>query len=216
MSTLQVQTLQGPTSGADSNTVRVADNHKLYAKGHVVQVQTYHVAAVNGNIATTSTVFLNSGAAVTITPQFSNSLIVCDFVTTMSAVDKASSGYLHTRLLLNNVEYGGVPNTAGYMQLSSTTASSYNPTTFKTVHTTLAAGTAVEFKLQFKSDVQVVNSVILAYGDKFHNNDSIGDSTVSSLQVDSIAAIGGGHVDGTGEVVQVVQDSRITHPQVRS
>ena len=30
MSTLQVQTIQGPTSGADSNTIRVADNHKLY------------------------------------------------------------------------------------------------------------------------------------------------------------------------------------------
>ena len=161
MSTLQVQTLQGPTSGADSNTVRVADNHKLYAKGHVVQVQTYHVAAVNGNIATTSTVFLNSGAAVTITPQFSNSLIVCDFVTTMSAVDKASSGYLHTRLLLNNVAYGGA-NTTGYMQLSSTTGSNYRPTVFKTVHSNMAAGTPVEFKLQYRSSTGG-QQVILAY-----------------------------------------------------
>ena len=65
MSTLQVQTLQGPTSGADSNTIRVADNHKLYAKGHVVQVQTYHVGDVAGHIETTSMLFKNSGAAVT-------------------------------------------------------------------------------------------------------------------------------------------------------
>ena len=57
MSTLQVQTLQGPTSGADSNTIRVADNHKLYAKGHVVQVQTYHVGDLAGHIETTSMLF---------------------------------------------------------------------------------------------------------------------------------------------------------------
>ena len=43
MSVLQVQTLQGPTSGANSNTVLIPDTNKLYAKGHVVQVQTYHV-----------------------------------------------------------------------------------------------------------------------------------------------------------------------------
>ena len=159
MSTLQVQTLQGPTSGADSNTIRVADNHKLYAKGHVVQVQTFHLPASNGNLATTSATFADSGAAVTITPKFSNSLIVCDFVATMSKVPGASTGSLNTRLLLNNVEYGS-SYTAGYTDL----ASSYNPTVFKTVHEGLVAGTPVEFKLQYKSDVSG-EFVILAYGE---------------------------------------------------
>ena len=65
MSTLQVQTLQGPTSGADSNTIRVADNHKLYAKGHVVQVQTYHVGDVAGTLKLPQHAFQDSGAAVT-------------------------------------------------------------------------------------------------------------------------------------------------------
>ena len=161
MSTLQVQTLQGPTSGADSNTIRVADNHKLYAKGHVVQVQTYHVDFVVGNIQTDSDAYQESGAKVTITPQFSNSLIVCDFVATMSSIPNSSTGQLITRLLLNSVAYGG-QYTTGYMQRCDDTFDNYQPTTFKTVHSTLAAGTAVEFKVQFRSATSG-QSVILAY-----------------------------------------------------
>jgi len=163
MSTLQVQTLQGPTSGADSNTIRVADNHKLHANGHVVQVQTYHVADLSGYLETTSSSFQESGCKVTITPQFSNSLIVCDFVTTMSAVRATSTGSLRTRLLLNGVEYGGVYAT-GFLRRSSSTATfdNYQPTVFKTTHSNLAAGTPVEFKLQFMS-LESGQSVILAY-----------------------------------------------------
>ena len=162
-STLQVQTLQGPTSGADSNTIRVADNHKLHAQGHVVQVQTYHVGDLAGAIETSSDAFQESGCKLTITPQFSNSLIVCDFVTTMSKIDKSSSGYLQTRLLLNNVMYGA-NNTTGFMQLTSTTGSNYRPSVFKTVHSNLVAGTPVEFNLQFRSTRSGQN-VLLAHND---------------------------------------------------
>ena len=147
-STLQVQTLQGPTSGADSNTIRVADSHKLYAKGHVVQVQTYHVASV-GSIETTSDAYQDSGCEVTITPEFSNSLIVCDFVTSMSKIGPTNDAALNTRLLLNNVEYGAV-YTTGYMR-GGDTINNYQPTVFKTVHSNLAAGTPVEFKVHFRS-----------------------------------------------------------------
>ena len=165
-STLQVQTLQGPTSGADSNTIRVADNHKLYAKGHVVQVQTYYVGELAGHIQTTSNAFQESGCKVTITPEFSNSLIVCDFVTSMSFIAATSATSLYTRLLLNSVAYGR-EHTTGFMQRSDTAISSYQPTVFKTVHSNLAAGTPVEFKVQFKSNVSGQN-VVLA-----HNNSSI-------------------------------------------
>ena len=151
-STLQVQTLQGPTSGADSNTIRVADNHKLHAKGHVVQVQTYHVGALSGNITTTSDAFVDSGAKVTITPEFSNSLITCDFVASMSFVPNGSIGDLRMRLLLNNVMYGG-DFTAGHMVRSDDALNSYQPTTFKTVHSNLAVGTPVEFNLRFASGI---------------------------------------------------------------
>ena len=152
MSVLQVQTLQGPTSGANSNTVLIPDTNKLYAKGHVVQVQTYHVASVSSDVTTTSTSFQNSGAAVTITPQFSDSLIVCDFVVPMSYISYTKTTDLKTRLLLNNVQYGG-QYTTGYMTRSGVDRNSFQPTTFKTVHSTLSAGTAVEFKVQFTSTV---------------------------------------------------------------
>ena len=151
MSTLQVQTLQGPTSGADSNTIRVADNHKLYAKGHVVQVQTFHVGNLAGHLQTDSDDFQDSSCKVTITPQFSNSLIVLDFVTTMSSIPSGQVGNLHTRLLLNNVQYGH-NYTAGYVRTQGAIGN-YQPTTFKTVHSNLAAGTPAEFNLQFRTHI---------------------------------------------------------------
>jgi len=161
-STLQVQTLQGPTSGADSNTIRVADNHKLYAKGHVVQVQTYHVADLSGNIQTDSTSYQESGAAVTITPQFSDSLIVCDFFTPMSHIPDSSTGNLQARLLLNNVMYGG-QWTAGYMRGADNDLNNFQPTVFKTIHTNLTAGTPVEFNVQFRTGTSG-QKVILVHG----------------------------------------------------
>ena len=160
-STLQVQTLQGPTSGADSNTIRVADNHKLYAKGHVVQVQTYHVAALSGAIETSSGSWQETGCKVTITPEFSNSLIVCDFVASLAIISPSTTGSLQTRLLLNNVAYGGT-YTTGYMQRSDISLSSHQATVFKTIHTNLAAGTPAEFNLQFASE-KSGEQVTLAY-----------------------------------------------------
>ena len=173
MSVLQVQTLQGPTSGANSNTVLIPETNKLYAKGHVVQVQTYHVGDLSGDIGTTSTAFQNSGAAVTITPQFSDSLIICDFVTPMSCITYVTVGVLRTRLLLNNVQYGG-DYTTGCMKRSDTALNSFQPTVFKTVHDGLAAGTAVEFKVQFRSELSG-EGVILS-----HINSSI-TMTVSEV-----------------------------------
>ena len=129
------------------------------SKGHVVQVQTYHVGAVVGNIQTDSAAFQESGCKVTITPEFSNSLIVCDFVASMSSVPNSSTGHLITRLLLNNVGYGA-GYTTGYMTSSSPTTNSYQPTAFKTIHSNFAAGTPVEFNLQFATEANGQNVVM--------------------------------------------------------
>ena len=120
------------------------------SKGQVVQVQTYHVADLAGMLETTSDAFQESGCKVTITPQFSDSLIVCDFIAPMSKIDATSATVLHTRLLLNNVEYGGEFAT-GYMGRSDTNLPSHQPTVFKTVHSNLAVGTPVEFNLHFRT-----------------------------------------------------------------
>ena len=160
-STLQVQTIQGPTSGSDSNTIRVAGGHKLYAQGHVVQVQAYHEADVPGHIETDSDSFQETGIKNTITPQFSNSLIICDFIVSVSTIYEISSSELRTRLLLNDVQFGNL-YTTGYMERSSSGQSKYQPTAFKTVHEGLAVGDPVEFKVQFRSSLNGEN-VMLAH-----------------------------------------------------
>ena len=93
MSTLQVQTIQGPTSGADSNTIRVADGHTLVGgQGSIIQEQitVFPLAFTN-----TSTSYLQTGMEVAITPKLASSKIVVtsvfniNFSTTNSALPKA-------------------------------------------------------------------------------------------------------------------------------
>jgi hypothetical protein len=73
-STLQVQTLHGPTSGADSNVIRIADGHNLHAKGNVVQC-VYH--EWNDNTITTAIAHSPAnGSKISFTPKFANSLLV--------------------------------------------------------------------------------------------------------------------------------------------
>ena len=112
MSTLQVQTLQGPTSGADSNTVRVADGHNLHAKGHVIQT-----------VFTTSTTKTNSTATgwvantildTSFTPKFSDSLIIVEVnlqINFGSAVNTASTGG-GVRIKSGSTVIGGTPTSS--------------------------------------------------------------------------------------------------------
>jgi hypothetical protein len=88
-STLQVQTLQGPTSGVDSNVIRIADGHNLHAKGHVVQfVSDINTSATS--ISTTSTTPVFSGIGVTITPKFIGSRIVVSFDTPVTSLTEVA------------------------------------------------------------------------------------------------------------------------------
>ena len=85
MSTLQVQTLQGPTSGADSNTVRVADGHNLHAKGHVVQcVETSVSNSPQIDIGSDS--FVSTGITLSFTPEFIGSKVFVEYVSSMGYV----------------------------------------------------------------------------------------------------------------------------------
>ena len=73
-STLQVQTLQGPTSGADSNIIRVADGHTLVGgQGSIIQEQITVFPLIFTN---TSTSYLQTGMEVAITPRLASSKIV--------------------------------------------------------------------------------------------------------------------------------------------
>jgi hypothetical protein len=73
-STLQVQTLQGPTSGADSNVIRVADGHTLVGgQGSIIQEQ---IAVFPNAFTTTIRDYLQTGMEVAITPRLASSKIV--------------------------------------------------------------------------------------------------------------------------------------------
>ena len=91
MSTLQVQTLQGPTSGADSNTVRVADGHNLHAKGHVVQCVETSDSDVAAGISTSSDSFVSTGITVSITPEFIGSKVCVDYTGSLASVQTNST-----------------------------------------------------------------------------------------------------------------------------
>lgn len=70
---LIVQTLKGPTSGANANKIIVPSGHELYAAGHVVQV--VHNTAT-GQVSNGGSSYIDTGLSATITPQFTSSKIL--------------------------------------------------------------------------------------------------------------------------------------------
>ena len=95
-STLQVQTLQGPTSGADSNVIRVADGHTLVGgQGSIIQEQT--IAFPNG-FNTTSDSYQQTGMEVAITPKLATSRIVVTSIFNINFDAKADTYGIAARL----------------------------------------------------------------------------------------------------------------------
>tara|TARA_R100001463_G_scaffold96623_1_gene151093 strand:- start:50 stop:568 length:519 start_codon:yes stop_codon:yes gene_type:complete len=95
MSTLTVQTLQAPTSGANANKVIIPSTNSLYAPNHIVQVLTQEITAYT---ATSSTSAVATGFTLTITPKSTASKIrctvgLCGFF--CNSVNTAGSIYLH-------------------------------------------------------------------------------------------------------------------------
>lgn len=72
-SELTVQTLRGPTSGANADTVLIPSGQTLHAPGHVIQ--TIHSQSALSYSAMSSTSYAASGYTAVITPKFSNSKI---------------------------------------------------------------------------------------------------------------------------------------------
>ena len=95
--TLTVQTLQGPSSGANANkllipsgqTLDVSGGTLVPSAGQVVQAKKTY-ANPSAEISTTSTSLVASGIQLVITPKFSDSLLFIDF--SCSMVHASSSG----------------------------------------------------------------------------------------------------------------------------
>ena len=75
MSTLHVENLKGPTSGANANKIIVPSGQELTASGHVVQVVS-NKAATYFQSTSTSYVETATDIRTTITPKYSNSKIL--------------------------------------------------------------------------------------------------------------------------------------------
>ena len=75
-SELTVQTLRGPTSGANANTVLVPSGQTLHAPGHVIQMQTGTQSGTSSSIGNSQLSYINTGLQVSITPKFASSKIL--------------------------------------------------------------------------------------------------------------------------------------------
>ena len=72
--TLTVQNIEGPSSGANANTVLIPSGQTLHAPGHVIQHATTLSAVNNGNYASTSLTHITT-FDTSFTPKFANSII---------------------------------------------------------------------------------------------------------------------------------------------
>lgn len=73
-SELTVQTLRGPTSGANADTVLIPSGQTLHAPGHVIQA--VQSTGTNGSIFTSSNAYVATPYTGTITPKFTTSKIL--------------------------------------------------------------------------------------------------------------------------------------------
>lgn len=77
MSTLQVENLRGPTTGANANTISVPSGHTFNAPGVVVAVHNARSTVSTQTINSSS--FVNiTGLSITITPKNANNILVMD------------------------------------------------------------------------------------------------------------------------------------------
>lgn len=117
MSTLYTNNIRAATG----TQVSMANGHTLHAPGHVIQVVQYYNLA-NSAASTTSTSYIASGIKKSITPIYSNSLIIIQ--AHMSMV--YSSGNGRATLYLNGSIMPGANNyTLGYTTVSHNNYSPY-------------------------------------------------------------------------------------------
>ena len=164
---LTVQTLQGPTSGSDSNTVLMANGHNFHAPGCMVQFE--HARHDPGSTNTSSTSLVDTGLTLNITPKFSNSYfyIIASMYESYSNTANSTIQYAINRNGTIIGDHQGA--TIGYQS----TNPHYWNTTLTFVDTPNTAG-VLTYKIQAKSP----------YGHTVTYNS---DHTQSHLQVMEIA-----------------------------
>ena len=98
-SELTVQTLRGPTSGTNANTVLIPSGQTFHAPGHMIQV-------VQGTYATriqiSTGTYTFTGLTASITPKFNNSKILVQIEQQGCLAINANTGDINMRLQRNS------------------------------------------------------------------------------------------------------------------
>lgn len=84
MSTLHVENLKGPTSGANANTIIVPSGQSFSAPGHVVQVGHTYNHQVSSHQSVASTSLVGSGVTCTLTPLSTNNKFIVSWNSSMA------------------------------------------------------------------------------------------------------------------------------------
>ena len=152
--TLTVQNIEGPSSGANANKIIIPSGQTLDASGGtlvpsagaVVQcVQYYDPATLHES--TSSSAFVGSNIRKTITPKFSDSLIIAQCVVSMA--DAWNSSYLESAIYINGSQMTGAGQYhLGYQNQSN---SRYNNLVAQVQHPCTSTS-SLEFRVYYKGD----------------------------------------------------------------
>ena len=158
MSTLHVENLKGPTSGANANKIIVPSGQTLTAPGHVIQMQ--HSTTTGDAVATTCSSFTDTGLSLNITPKFATSKILV-LVNVVIGITRSTNARIDFRCIENGsstevirYDYTGIQGSAASLippQISGSgvfQCSNTSQLTFKT-QAQRAQGTANEAGLLY-------------------------------------------------------------------
>lgn len=136
----------------DSSGNLTASANVHYA-GAVVQVaRTYN--ASSSHISTSSTSLVASGIQCSLTPKFSNSLILVDFSTPMMHSNSGDKIFAKMYLKVGSASIAAMPG-AGLYQLAYTNGLQYQPTVFSGSYTATSTDTLM-FEPYFENGQQAV------------------------------------------------------------
>ena len=110
--------------------------------GHVIQVQRTYEEHAQAEYTTTSTSLVASGLQCSITPKFSNSLILVDFVSSMSnsGANDIIDGYMYMKI--GSASASAMPNSSSYhIGYSNYQHARYSPFAFGASYTATSTST---------------------------------------------------------------------------
>ena len=198
-SELTVQTLRGPTSGANADTVLIPSGQTLHAPGHIIQTVSNSAdhAVTFSNLATSNTVSPTNLLSCAITPKLSNSQIMITTYMQWSVegtggddwgmvLQRGSTTILGESIMGYWISGGGVDNTSSLANAAGVSNPKYlvRTATKSDIDKSRPAGTSeISYYLRHKSG-QATSGQIIYYG-----RDGWGGSSNSESQRSKVTMI---------------------------